>query len=275
MASPSSRTPPDTPERSMPFPLPRPERPNRPRWWHRPSSRSGRVPAPPQATQTGSHPGAASSPHTACAAACGGGDRAAWHAPPGRPCAVASSPTCNPTGSYAAPASARGNASRSSPGGGSDTPRASSRSRRPEPASPRPCPAAGRSVPPSRPPRSDPGNAETAAPTSPKPLLLPSPTVPFAPIGSKRPETSASCGPVATSSGSSLSLLTEAENRTTRVLPNRTTRLLSTGGNRRGDGAASCGYTAGDQSATLPARGGEDEERHRAGDWGRRLGQAI
>src|ERR1700688_129793 len=46
-------------------------------------------------------------------------------------------------------------------------------------------------------------------------------------LGSKHPETSASCGPVATSSAS-LSLLVEAENRTTRVRPSRTTRLLST-----------------------------------------------
>ncbi|HLK80216.1 MAG TPA: hypothetical protein VKT99_01795, partial [Xanthobacteraceae bacterium] len=38
--------------------------------------------------------------------------------------------------------------------------------------------------------------------------------------GSKRPETSASCGPVATSPGSSIRPLAGAENRTTRVLPN-------------------------------------------------------
>ena len=212
----------------MPCPPPPPERPNRPRWWHRPSSRSGRARVRPQATQTGLRPGAASCPRTACAAACAGGDRAVSHARPSRPYAAASSPTCSPTGSYTALAGARGNASRSSPSGGSDTHRASSQSRRPAPASPRPCLAAGRSVLPARPPRSGPGNAGTAAPTSPKPRRLPMPTVPSAPIGSKHPETSAFCGPVATSSGSSLSLLAEAENRTTRVLPNRTTRVLST-----------------------------------------------
>jgi hypothetical protein len=47
-------------------------------------------------------------------------------------------------------------------------------------------------------------------------------------LHSKHPEISASCGPIATSPGSFLGLLAEAENRTTRVLPNRTTRLLST-----------------------------------------------
>src|SRR6202158_35564 len=212
----------------MPCPPPPPERPNRPRWWHRPSSRSGRAGARPRATQTGWRPGAASCPRTACAAACDGEDRGVSHARPSRPYAAASSPTCSPTGSYAALAGARGSASRSSQGGGSDTHRASTRSHRPAPALPRPCPAAGRQVLPVRPPRSEPGTAGTAVPTSPTPLLLPMPTVPFAPIGSKHPETSASCGPVATSPGSFLGLLAEAENRTTRVLPNRTTRLLST-----------------------------------------------
>jgi hypothetical protein len=85
-----------------------------------------------------------------------------------------------------------------------------------------------------RPPRSPVASCEAARCMSTQEKLRsddfanPMPTVPSAPIGSKHPETSAFCGPVATSSGSSLSLLAEAENRTTRVLPNRTTRVLST-----------------------------------------------
>src|SRR5207237_3658300 len=71
-----------------------------------------------------------------------------------------------------------------------------------------------------RPLQTAPGNVAPAAPTGPAALPPPSSIAPAAPNGSKRPETSASCGPVATSSGSSIRLQPEAENRTTRVLPN-------------------------------------------------------
>jgi hypothetical protein len=90
----------------------------------------------------------------------------------------------------------------------------------PEPAWATACPAVGRSGPQARPPRSDRGSAETAAQTCPKARLPPASTARPAPSGSKHPETSASCGPVATLSGSSPPLLRKRSNRTTRVLPN-------------------------------------------------------
>src|SRR5580692_3820312 len=83
-----------------------------------------------------------------------------------------------------------------------------------------PCQAADRPARPAPLPHSGPDAAGTAAPTSPKPRRPPSSTAPPPPSGSIRPETSASCGPVATLPGSSICLHGEAENRTTRVLPN-------------------------------------------------------
>src|SRR5258708_3070540 len=83
-----------------------------------------------------------------------------------------------------------------------------------------PCPAADRPAPQARLPHTGPDTAGTAAPTSPKPPRPPSSTAAPPPSGSIRPETSASCGPVATLPGSSIRLPSEAENRTTRVLPN-------------------------------------------------------
>src|SRR5207248_7626823 len=71
-----------------------------------------------------------------------------------------------------------------------------------------------------RPPQTAPGSVETGAPTFPAAPPLPSSTAPAVPNGSKRPETSAFVGPVATSPASSIRLQPEAENRTTRVLPN-------------------------------------------------------
>src|SRR5215471_640873 len=68
--------------------------------------------------------------------------------------------------------------------------------------------------------RNDADNVGIAVPTflkSHQPLV---PRVPCAPTGSIQCETSASCGPVATPSGSLIRPLAEAKNRTTRVLPN-------------------------------------------------------
>src|SRR5215468_4821607 len=66
--------------------------------------------------------------------------------------------------------------------------------------------------------RNDADNVGIAVPTflkSHQPLV---PRVPCAPTGSIQCETSASCGPVATPSGSLIRPLAEAKNRTTRVL---------------------------------------------------------
>src|ERR1041384_8514304 len=81
-------------------------------------------------------------------------------------------------------------------------------------------PIDGRPAPARLPPRTAPGNVGTVAPTFPKALRPPSSTALVVPSGSKRRETSAFSGPVATSPGSSIRLQPEAENRTTRVLPN-------------------------------------------------------
>jgi hypothetical protein len=127
---------------------------------------------------------------------------------------------CSPSQSCAAAASARESASPSNPGDGSGTGRASRRSRPPAPAWPKPCPDADPPARQGRLPRNAGDSAGTAAPSTPKARPPPSPIAPCAPSGSKHRETSASSGPVATSSGSSIRLPTEAQNRTTRVLPN-------------------------------------------------------
>jgi hypothetical protein len=195
-------------------------RPNRSRWWRHPSSRSDRARLAPQARHSGCHPDAATCPCMACWAAGADAPRAASPAPPSRPRAAASWSRCSPSQSCAAPASARESASPSSPGDDSGTAPASRRSHRPEPASHRPGPAACRSALLALPPRSAGDSAETAAPSTPTARQHPAPTAPCVLTGSKHRETSASCGPLATSSGSSIRLPMEAENRTTRVLPN-------------------------------------------------------
>src|SRR5689334_11884670 len=81
-------------------------------------------------------------------------------------------------------------------------------------------PIAGRGDPRHLPPRTAPGNVGIGAPTFPATRRPPSSTTPAAPSDSRRPETSAFSGPVATSPGSSIRLHPEAQNRTTRVLPN-------------------------------------------------------
>jgi hypothetical protein len=68
-------------------------------------------------------------------------------------------------------------------------------------------------------------SAGTVAPTPQVFLQLPPPTAPSFPIDSVRPETSASCGPVATLSGSL--------SRSCAGLKNRTTRVLSTAASHR------------------------------------------
>src|SRR5262249_38254936 len=90
----------------------------------------------------------------------------------------------------------------------------------PAPASATACRAGRQQAPQAHPPRSGPGTAGTGAPTLPATPQPPSSTVPPPPSGSTRHETSASCGPVATSPGSSIRPLAGAKNRTTRVLPN-------------------------------------------------------
>src|SRR5215468_3731805 len=83
-----------------------------------------------------------------------------------------------------------------------------------------PCQDADPKARPAHPLRNDADNGGTAAPTPPESHQPPVPKVPCAPTGSVHPETSASCGPVATSSGSSIRPLAGAKDRTTRVLPN-------------------------------------------------------
>src|SRR5262249_2371642 len=91
---------------------------------------------------------------------------------------------------------------------------------RPAPAEPTLCRVGDRPIRQALPPQTGAGSAGTVVPKLPESRQPPLPRVPCAPIGSKHPETFASCGPVATSPGSSIRLHSEAENRTTRVLPN-------------------------------------------------------
>jgi hypothetical protein len=171
----------------MPCAPPRPGRPSRPRWSHRPSSRSGPAPARLQAIPPGCHPDAASCPRTASSVVCADARPAASIARPGPPYAAGSSSTCNPSETRAASADARENASRSSRRTRSGIDRASIQSRPPVPVWLRPCPAAGPTARTSLLPRSAAGNGGIAAPRPPEPPPPPLPTAPAAPSGSKRP----------------------------------------------------------------------------------------
>src|SRR3974390_311417 len=207
----------ETSKRSLP---PRPQTPSKSRRWRHPSSPRDQGREPLQATQTGWRPDAASCRCTACAVVCADGGRAAHTGPQARLRAAASWSRCSPTQSRTAAVYARGNASRSSPCAGFDTDPASRLSCRPAPASPTPCQDADPQALLPHPLRNDADNGGTAAPTSQEPHQPPVPKVPCAPTGSVHPETSASCGPVATSPDPLIRPLAEAKNRTTRVLPN-------------------------------------------------------
>src|SRR5262249_60855660 len=165
-------------------------------------------------------PDAASCRCTACAVVCADAGRAGPTVPQALLRAAASWSRCSPSQSHAAAECARGNASRSSPCGGSGTDPASRRSCRPAPVSLTPCQDADPQAQPAHPLRNDADSAGTAAPTSPESHQPPVPKDPCAPTGSLHPETSASCGPVATSSDPLIRPLAGAQNRTTRVLPN-------------------------------------------------------
>src|SRR4030095_13229081 len=83
-----------------------------------------------------------------------------------------------------------------------------------------PCPTACRTDPEALLPRSGAGNGGTAAPNTLISRQLLGRKVLSPSTGSTHHKTSPSCGPVAMLSGSSIRLQPEAENRTTRVLPN-------------------------------------------------------
>src|SRR6516165_4892042 len=199
---------------------PRKETPNRPRSWRHPSSQSGRARVAPQARQSDCRPGAASSQCTVCEVVCADARHAVGHVTPDEPPVAASSQTCSSSESYAASADARGNASRSSHGNASCTRPAATPPCRSAPVGQRPSPAVYQKAPEALPPRSACDNVGTAVPSSPRSRRPPVRKALSPSTGSAHHKTSPSCGPVATSSGSSIRLQPEAENRTTRVLPN-------------------------------------------------------
>ena len=116
---------------------------------------------------------------------------------------------------------------------GFGTARAPIRSGRPARGARTPCRAFGRTIRPGHRPRSGAGSGGSSARSSPASPPPPAQTGVVPASAPAHSETSASCVPVATSSGSSRSLPTERPNRTTRVLPKLDTSCASDTGQRR------------------------------------------